>query len=238
MTRVQLTMKSGNAKTGPIPVSMSERSTCPDACSFKGKDENGKLNGCYAEGGPLAINWGKVPERGMLWAEFCDAIAALPPGQLWRHNQAGDLPGSNNELDGAALLALVQANRGRRGFTYTHKPASTFTIAMANRNGFTINVSTDSLEQSDDAYGKGSPVVTVIPEFEEGERPIKVQHTPRGRKVVTCPAAYRETSCADCQLCQLADRDYIIAFPAHGIAHRKVSNMVAASALNKSKRAA
>lgn len=235
-TQVTFTRKSGNEKTGPIPVSMSERATCPDHCSFKGTDENGKLRGCYAESWPLRTHWDAVAERGMSWSEFCAAVEALPAGQLWRHNQAGDLPGDNDKIDGPALAALVLANQGKRGFTYTHKPGDREAIAMANRNGFTINVSCDSLEQVDSEAGKGYPVVVVLPMLEKDTREPKVTTTPQGRRVVTCPAQWRETSCAECQLCQVADRDYAIGFRSHGIAKRRVSNLVSPGALNRGKR--
>jgi hypothetical protein len=229
--KVQLTLKSGNAKTGPIPVSMTERSSCPDTCPLKGKDANGKLKGCYAEGWPMRTHWDAVPTKGTNWATFCDKIAALPPGQLWRHNQAGDLPGVNDDFNGAEFAQLVLANQGRRGFTYTHKPNNREAIAMANKNGLTVNVSCDSLEQVDREYGNGYPVVVVLPMREKEAEPVKVTYTPEGRRVVLCPAQWRDTNCADCKMCAVADRDYAIGFEAHGIAKRVTSNLVSASSL-------
>lgn len=219
--RVQLTLKSGNAKTGPIPVSMTDRSSCPDACSFKGA-------GCYAEGWPMKLHWNKVAERGRDWSGFCTQVAALPEGQLWRHNAAGDLPGENDALDTSALADLVEANQGRLGFTYTHKPLTRETraaISDACLRGFTINVSCDSL-QAVDSLGLALPTVVVLPMLEAGEREPRVTRTPAGHKVVTCPAQYRETSCDECRLCAKPDRRYAIGFRAHGFARRKVSNLV------------
>lgn len=218
---VHLTLRSGNEKTGPIPVSLTERRSCPDSCSFKG-------NGCYAEGWPMRLHWEKVAERGRDWSAFCQQVSELPDGQLWRHNAAGDLPGDGDTLDAAALGELVYANRGKRGFTYTHKPLTRETraaIADANLRGFTVNVSHDSLEALDD-LGLALPSVVVLPMLEAGESEPKVTLTPAGHKVVTCPAQYRETSCADCGLCARADRKYAIGFRAHGYAKRKVTNAV------------
>src|SRR6516162_5607019 len=108
----RLTLKSSNKKTGPIPVSTTESSSCPD-CPLKN-------NGCYAEQQPLLGIWqetdagqwhnkktGKL-HRAVTIDEFCANVAALPEGQLWRHNQAGDLPGKNNDIDEASMLALVE----------------------------------------------------------------------------------------------------------------------------------
>jgi len=173
----------------------------------------------------MRLHWNKVAERGCDWSSFCAQVAALPEGQLWRHNAAGDLPGENNQLDTDALRALVEANQGRKGFTYTHKPLTReirAAIADANLRGFTVNVSCDSLEAVD-SLGLALPTVVVLPELAKGEREPRVSRTPAGHRVVTCPAQYRETNCAECGLCQRSDRQYAIGFRAHGYAHKKVS---------------
>lgn len=112
---VSLTLRSRNGKTGPIPVSTTSAETCSDACPLKGG------RGCYVEGGKTALQWRKVSEgrAGMAWQAFCEAVAALPAGQLWRHNQAGDLPGEGDVIARQPLSALIAANQGKRGFTYT-----------------------------------------------------------------------------------------------------------------------
>src|SRR6187431_3010559 len=89
--RVSFSRKSGNSKTGPIPVSMTSQATCPPSCAFYGA-------GCYAESHWLGKHWEKVTEKGLDWSAFCLQIAALPEGQLWRHNQAGDLPGVGEDV--------------------------------------------------------------------------------------------------------------------------------------------
>lgn len=265
MTLVQFTPKSGNEKTGPIPVSMSPRSTCPDSCSFKGVDENGKLRGCYAEGWPLRIHWDAVESKGVDWQTFCNLIADLPNGQLWRHNQAGDLSGANDRINASDTADLARANEGKRGFTYTHYPTNATALARVraeyektgrdtshltteltrhNRavvadavlRGFTINVSHDSLEELDSGTGDALPSVVVLPKLEKGQAEPKVTYSPGGRKVVTCPAQWRDDfSCAQCKLCADATRTYTIGFRSHGIANRRVSNLVSAGQLNRKK---
>lgn len=214
---VHLTQVSSNTKTGPIPVSTTERRSCPPRCPHMDA-------GCYADGGPLRIHWDKVPERGTAWEEFCGRIAQLPAGTLWRHNQAGDLPGDGTRIDGPALMRLVEANLGRRGFTYTHydptKGDNAYWIAAANAMGFTINLSADTLEQAD-AYAELGigPVVTVL-------HSTAGRHgaTPEGRTVAVCPAVQTEgVSCATCQVCA-KQRQAIIGFPAHGM-RKKVINL-------------
>jgi len=112
--RVRLTRFSQNVKTGPIPVSTSSPSTCPPSCMWYGK-------GCYAEHHYIGFRWRKTAETGMAWEAFLAEVRKFPPGQLWRHNEAGDLPGRGEHLDGLLLARLVLANKGRRGFTYCHK---------------------------------------------------------------------------------------------------------------------
>jgi len=228
MTRTRLTLKSANRKTGPIPVSTTSSDTCPEACPLRG-------NGCYAEGGALAIIWSQVNsgKAGDDWQTFCGKIAALPQGQLWRHNQAGDLPGPGDAIDAHALRDLVQANKGKRGFTYTHKPVKLVSphgpegaqcatrannnaaVHSANYHGFTVNLSANNVAHADElASLEIAPVVAVLPSDVQGN--VKVE-TPAGRRVVVCPATYRDdVTCASCKLCAVRDRKVIVGFPAHG----------------------
>jgi len=219
--KVRLTIKSRNQKTGPIPVSTSSRSSCPDSCSFK-------ENGCYADSGPLAIVWNQVDDIGVSWDSFCDKIADLPDNQLWRHNQAGDLPNNHGVIDVLAMDSLVIANQGKRGFTYTHHDMTIMknrnVISHANAYGFTVNLSADNLRHADKLASYGiAPVVVVVPMMQ-----TENMVTPGGRKVTICPATIRDDiTCKSCGLCAIADRETIVAFPAHGASKRKLSEMVA-----------
>ena len=230
-----LTLKSRNGKTGPIPVSTSAKATCPD-CPLSG-------NGCYAEQGPLALFWSKVTrgETGSDFDAFLADVAALPEGELWRHNQAGDLPGEHNVIDVGALAALVTANAGKRGFTYTHKPMTAenaVAVAAANAGGFTVNLSGNNVADADRLADMGvGPVVTVLPqEYGRKEKngdwaetldDYRVRlaslpkKTPSGRAVSVCPATFLDTSCADCGLCARGNRKSVVGFPAHGSAKAK-----------------
>lgn len=230
-----ITEKSGNAKTGPIMVTTSPRSTCPSQCPFKG-------SGCYAEGGPLRAIWSALDKgeagdrvqngRGSLQVkslnDLLDAIQRQAPDALWRMNQAGDLPGNGDEIDSEAVEQIVTANLGRRGFTYTHKPMTEENariVGNANRRGFTINLSANNLADADRLADLGvGPVATVLP-AEQTANTV----TPEGRKVVICPATQRDdVSCATCGLCA-RQREAIVGFPAHGAAKRKASKVAEAA---------
>jgi hypothetical protein len=217
---VHLTLKSANVKTGPIPVSTTERDSCPKDCAMRAE--------CYAASGPLALHWAAVSAgtRGISWTQFTQAIAALPDNQLWRHNQAGDLPQVNGTIDAVKLGQLVAANQGKRGFTYSHHrdSASLAWIRHANAWGFTVNLSANDLRDADAlADTDAGPVVVVLPSTQ-----TENTTTPAGRKVVVCPATQRDdVSCATCQLCQ-RQRSVIVGFPAHGTRHRTINLRLAA----------
>ena len=217
--KTHLTLKSSNVKTGPIPVSTSSHANCPDSCGLKN-------NGCYAGSGPLALHWKAVTEgrRGSDWTEFLTSIKALPDNQTWRHNQAGDLAGNGVIIDSLKLSELILANKGKKGFTYTHYLPSegnnAHFIGLANKHGFTVNLSAESFDQADEFKALDiGPVVTIMPEGLP-----KTLKTNAGNTLVTCPATYKDdVSCATCQLCQKADRSTIVGFPVHGTSKKKAN---------------
>ncbi len=224
MNRVHLTSISENSKTGPIPVSTTDSSSCNPDCA--------QMDVCYPKFGPLSWHWKKVDAgtRGMGWLDFCGKIKRLPQHQLWRHNQAGDLPGDGRQIDEAAMYQLVQANKGKRGFTYSHYPWTSYNFDImeyANKEGFTVNLSCDTLKDSDRArqFTK-MPLVCILP----STTTEKSLTTPAGHKVVVCPATYREDmNCARCGICQSASPDRaVIGFPAHGTRKRVIDIRLAA----------
>ena len=215
--QTHLTIKSNNRKVGKIPVSTSSADTCPDDCPFKD-------NGCYADGYPLKGHWDKVTkkERGDTFQVFLGKVSVMPEGQLWRHNQAGDLAGSNGKLDAKANFQLSEANKGKRGWTYTHYDVLNIkhnanVVEQMVGDGFVVNLSGNSLDHADKLADLDiAPVTTVLPSDQ-----MTNTVTPAGRKVVVCPAVTRDDiSCEDCQLCARL-RDVIIGFPAHGNGKKK-----------------
>jgi hypothetical protein len=208
---------SRNVKTGPMAVTTTSANSCPPHCELK-------RNGCYAESGPLALHWRAVSAgtRGSTFDELLLEIRTLRHHALWRHNQAGDLtPSSPGVIDTGLLNRLAMANRGRRGFTYTHyppTPANRVPIQEANQLGFTVNLSAQTLEQADSYASQGiAPVVIILP-----QGATKSVRTPAGRQVVVCPASLSNTDCLNCGICQQRDRAAIVGFPAHGAGAQRV----------------
>lgn len=222
MAQVALTAVSSNAKTGPIPTSTSDRATCPTTCPFYDK-------GCYAKSGPQAIHWRKVSnaERGVTYDQFVEQVRKIQRGQLWRHNVSGDLQHNDGNIDYLKLRKLIDANKGRKGFTYSHHVLNEHNVIClqdANGMGFTVNASCESVDDADRVMTEHQiPAVAVIPSTESR----RFFNTSSGRKVIVCPATIHENvTCSTCGLCQKADREFVIAFPAHGVAKKTVNEIV------------
>jgi hypothetical protein len=202
--------RSSNSKTGPIPVSVSRKITCPSTCPLK-------KAGCYARAGFLKFPWGRLEDGtwGMPWEEFLQHVRELPAGTFWRHAQAGDLPGVGTVIDRKKLLQLAEANRGRRGYAYTHKPPTRSNLSAvreACRDGFIVNLSADGPSMADKLAQSGLPVVTLVPKGTPA-----VSRMPEGRKIVVCPSQRRKgITCVTCKLCANGDRKFIIGFLPHG----------------------
>jgi hypothetical protein len=232
-----ITLKSGNRKVGPMMMTTSARSTCPLACPFRKDGEEQEAGVCYAEHGYLGhYIWNgldrtpagqKISNRIPVYSfdDLLKVVRTQAKGTLWRHNQAGDLPSSDRiTIDPTRLRQLTAANKGRRGFTYTHydvadNAVNRTAIKEANDGGFTINLSADSLTEADElADVEIAPVTVVVPATVTSNTT-----TPAGRKVVICPACTNPgvVTCATCGLCA-RQRDCIIAFPAHGPAKEKI----------------
>lgn len=236
--RFHISFSSNNVATGNMLVTTTSRSSCPPACPLKGG------RGCYAENHGIVYHWDALSrgEKGYIAKDFFSILeAVLQPNQLWRHNQAGDMPGEHNRLDDdlSRKIALANNRRQAHGFTYTHykifevvgeTPETTTTAEDAahnlktmraiNRKAFTANLSCDNLAEVDRARAvdRRLPLVVTIPSKANpkhgGPRTFR---TPAGHRVVVCPKTYRDMTCIDCKgLCWRKDRDCVIAFPAHG----------------------
>ena len=238
MENYYFTLRSRNTKVGKMPVTTSPRQTCPSDCIFR-------KNGCYADAGPLALLWDKIThgKAGKAFKAMLKDIESLKPDQLWRHNQAGDLPSNGKQVNKTKLRQLVKANSGKRGFTFTHFDVTKNThnrqaIKEANENGFVINLSgNDTTHAEKLADTRIAPVVTVLPlEYQKNESETYTEYrarlktlpnkTPKGRIITVCPATYLEkVNCKSCRLCANAKRKTIVGFPAHGASKVKASNI-------------
>ena len=204
--------KSGNKKTGYMPVTYNSRLSCPDSCIFKN-------NGCYADNYHTRLNWDKVTsgERGGTFKELLDNIKALKPGTIWRACVAGDIPSNKKgEISRTYIKGITEANQGLKGYTYTHNRLDVgeniSLLKTANKKGFTVNISTETEAAADNAVLNSLPAVIVVKSTETRRTWL----TKNKNKILVCPAQTNGVNCIDCQLCQNRPKNLIIAFLAHG----------------------
>ena len=206
--------KSGNKKTGFMPVTYNSRLSCPDSCIFKN-------NGCYAENYHTRLNWDKVTsgERGGTFKELLNNIKALKPGTIWRACIAGDIPSNNKGVISRTYIkGITEANQGLKGYTYTHNRLdigeNISLLKTANKQGFTVNISTETEAAADNAVLNNLPAVIVVKSTEKRRSWL----TKNKNKILVCPAQdeTKNVNCIDCGLCQNRPKNLIIAFLAHG----------------------
>ena len=203
-----LVHNTSNKQTGRIPVTWSPRSTCATRCPFF-RDE------CYAEKGfHTRMVWNKVDEDGFStvvdWDTLCHQVSMLPFDQLWRHNIAGDTPPEQIEQ-------LVEANRGKRGFTYTAYDLPDSTHHWAKSQGFTINRSCWSAKS---AIASARAGVHSVFSGCSVQQASEVSWTEDGIGFLVCPHKQKNPdaknqNCANCGLCYDRPSNVVIVFPIH-----------------------
>lgn len=233
MTTYSVTRMSSNSKTGPILTTITSKESCPDSCGLKG-------SGCYAETGNVRMHWNnaskpfKQGKNGFTGGDLLQLVGEIKrqdKGALWRMNVSGDLTHDRQAIDNSALTSIVNANKGKRGFTYTHHDVLSDSITArwnievirrANEAGFTINLSADSLAHADQLKALNiGPVVTILPLDAD-----KLTYTPAGNQVVICPAVLNDNvTCSTCGVCAVATRRAIIGFPVHGTSKNKAAKV-------------
>jgi len=227
MQLVQFVKKSANAKTGPMPTTNSQRSTCPAVCPLKrvwNPSTSKYESPCYAESGfHTKLNWNKLDsgERGGTFDALINKVETMT-APIWRHNVSGDFYHVDEVMDRGQIRRLTRANGGRRVISFTHHDmsikANRVTVAAANRDGFTINLSGNNIDHADDLMALNiAPVVAIVPVDQTSNF-----KSPAGHNVVICPATYKDdVTCTSCQMCS-KQRSTIIAFPAHGAAKNQI----------------
>jgi hypothetical protein len=226
--RAHLTRRSANEKTGAIAVTTNSQNTCSRSCSFH--PDNG--GGCYAWSGyHLRNHWQKVStgDRGKPWREHLADLAALPAGEKLRLCQAGDFPATGQNISERYVRALAKAVRHLKAWSYTHhplNPSNVKLLRLLNRQGVTINASTETEAAADAAVAAGLPAVLAV----DSEESRAQWNTAAGNRVIVCPAQRRDgVTCSDCMLCQKRGRRVIVAFLAHGTGRKRAQAAIAAA---------
>jgi len=226
--RYKFTIKSSNVKTGPIPVTMTERDSCPDTCPLKKR-------GCYADNFPLSLHWDRVADSGISEESLLDSIRGLSSGQLWRHNVAGDFPHNNGLIDIDVFSRFVDAAKHTSPIIYSHHklyPGNQILFSWARENGVVVNASCESMGDAYSAMIGGINAVCIMP---SDSKPVtKLTHPDSGKemaRVVICPAQQKDdVTCASCGLCarDRVESKVIVGFLPHGAKSKTVNTMVTA----------
>lgn len=136
---------------------------------------------------------------------------------------------ATDKVDHIYLKALLSAvPRAGVAFTYSHFPITTWAAAWkahraTGKPTTTINYSADSYSDALHAMREGVPVVIMTSHDDQRKTFI----SENGVRVVKCPATNLGSTldCAQCgggsPLCARPDRQYAIAFPAHGPSKKK-----------------
>lgn len=230
--RYAYTHISSNSKLGGLPATTTSKDSCPITCSYNPASGG---SGCYASYGPSEWQWRKLDDpnndKALDIHQLAERLSRLRKHTLFRHNQAGDLPGNGLEINPTELELLVDACGHADGFGFSHyRPDigdNAALILAANQGGLTINMSAENLTQADGLVALGiGPVVVALP---AGQR--KAMKTPAGNHVAICPTYLDDrVTCASCGICQKVDRRSVVGFPAHGIGKAKVERIFWAKA--------
>jgi hypothetical protein len=156
--------------------------------------------------------------------------------------------GDGTRVDRILADDLARANKGRRGFSYTHYPVIQQTsnietgekvsqeVALHNREaiealnaqGFATSVSCNSPAHADAVLASGikAPVVCILPEQVMKDKTKKLL-SPGGKRIVVCLNVSMGKTCTECGLCARTERDYIIGFPSHGSGKKRAEEVLA-----------
>lgn len=221
LTDIHLTARSGNSKTGPIPVTYRPMSTCPAECPFLG-------NGCYGTGRIFAL-----ANKYAATMRAVDMLAKLahrdPNARFLRDRVVGDILDGSGAIDHEYVetVAAVAIAAGLIPFGYSHvwRRFTAADVRRIARTGYVMNASCETREDVRRAINLGMPAVIASDILEDGEtfeRPDGVT-----LRVVTCPAQTRDdTTCATCGLCARAERRSVVRFHIHGTARRRAADTV------------
>jgi hypothetical protein len=215
--------KARNRKLGQMASIYAPKATCPPQCPL--------MAVCYARHGLCAMVAARYATQ--CFGEVLDGITSVHEGLPWRWGTLGDLPGVGDAIDESKLRAIIARNEHRLGYAYTHKPLTPRNLSLiqlANMQGFTINVSVESLSQVDAMNVLGLPCTVVVSSHMGSWRKIK---TEAGSLILRCPAEYSKIQCITCggsqgPLCSRRNRKYAIGLTSHGSCRQRLDRMLEA----------
>ena len=144
------------------------------------------------------------------------------PGKYDKTGNAFDMA-----IEGPGFF-VVENPKGEQRYTRDGQFRLSQEGTLINRNGLTVNVSTETERAADDAIKAGLPAVLTV----DSEESRNAWRTSAGNLVMVCPAQMREgTTCSTCELCHKRGARVVIAFIAHGNGKKKANAALAGAAL-------
>ena len=219
---VQIVAKSGNSKTGPIPVTYRPERTCEPTCPLLGA-------GCYGTGRIFGI--AEKYARDTTRAEASAKLGKVSADARYlRDRVVGDVITTADDgslvfdIEYVEAIAEVALEHDLRPFGYSHawRRMTADDVERTAAAGYVLNASCETVSDVEQALALGLPATIANDDVPEGT-------TISGKRVVTCPAQTREgTSCATCGLCAKPQRAAVVRFQIHGTAKNKARASVAA----------
>lgn len=203
--------RSGDSKTGPIPVTYRPLATCPPTCPLY--PVPGESGGCYGTGRLFGFG---ARARDDTVADILERIGPHidRSARIMRDRIVGDLAGRSGRMSRRYVRAVSAVADGLSlplfGYTHMWDRMSPDDVRYVRDLGYTLNASVHTGPQVVAAIGRGFPVALASDTIPDGTRIA-------GRTVVLCPAVKRPgITCNDCRLCGRWDRSTIVRFPLHG----------------------
>lgn len=223
---VHLSPKSGNSKTGPIPVTYRAMDTCPEDCPFLPTGETG---GCYGTGRIFAM--ARKFAATVTMGSLRDRLGKRDKSaRFLRDRVVGDVI-TDGEIDHGYIRSIASLAREFAlipfGYSHAWRRFTRADVDAIASTGYVMNASCETRADVREAIDLGMPVTIASDLVEDGETFTR----PDGKtlRVVTCPAQTRENvTCASCGLCAKRDRAAIVRFLIHGTAKRGARNAVEA----------
>lgn len=258
MTRALLTYPTTNMKLGPIACFTTGKATCPGACPLKGGGcyadyEPMGHRWRQLTAGEIGYDWPEALGRlrrlppGVMIRLF--QAGDIPgDGNTIDKYKLRDLVVATQGHPVLAythkpVIGLGVAARNRR------------LIDGAMAGGLQMNLSGNNGPHADLLVDLAvAPVTVVLPHAYERKTASRTHHlwsetisqfrdriavmeaaipklrTPKGRKVIICPATYAATTCAQCRICSHDRNGSIVGFPAHGAAFKRAERSCSALA--------
>lgn len=160
---IKFIKKSRNSKTGAIPQTYMDKSTCPKRCPWRG-------HGCYGENFTTNLTWTRVFDP---LESIKDSVKELKGKCVIRQSVAGDIATPNtNDIDKHTVDILNDAYKAHFAYTYTHCELSTRNIKIARASKMVINFSCETLSQVKKCKKYGVPSVLSVIKMEGEEKTI------------------------------------------------------------------